>query len=475
MGVALRLEFDRPDRTYRTGERVGGFLRVITGGGAKCKELRLTHSWEALGLGNIDRGFPPTPIPLPRDPFPTDSVFVLPFEFLAPKDPLSYHGRAISVVHYLALESDVSGDRDVRVTEKYLVVPGPLLGPPPTRLSKRHLLLMETLDQGKRLPSRSQIGQQILLPFLKRKLAELRLGIGVKARLSSQIGVPGDSLDVKLHIAPKYPIRVNGASVELRAHEVWVSGTVAQTNRTTNRKLVYSKVTGVPIPRTLGPESLTMFTASTSIPDKGLYSFTLEENALAWEAVVRVDVPLWPDWEEVIPLLVWPSEGLEEQNPPVEKFEVEDEPEVVPEPEAVVESEDQPTPPPSPTADPDPTLTEAVRAIQNGDIFGGSRDRLIKDLLGKPVSFDLTVVRVERTFAMYSDAAYRNGRTITGTVSEDGVEVRVWFPEVQNEVIDALKPGTVHPVSGTVANFDRLSLRPTVRAVAPPTMGTEQA
>ncbi len=62
-----------------------------------------------------------------------------------------------------------------------------------------------------------------------------------------------------------------------------------------------------------------------------------------------------------------------------------------------------------------------------------------------------------------------------GTVSEDGVEVRVWFPEVQNEVIDALERGTVHPVSGRVADFDRLSLRPTVRAVAPPTMGTEQA
>jgi len=239
--------------------------------------------------------------------------------------------------------------------------------------------------------------------------------------------------------------------------------------------LLASLVTGIPMPRTLGPESLTTFTASISIPGKGLYSFFLEENALAWEAVVRVDVPLWPDWHEVFPLLVWPSEGLEDQSQPVEEFEVEDESEVVPEPETLGGPGDQPTPPTLAATDPAPALTEAVRAIQNEDIFGGSRDRLIKDLLGKQVSFDLTVVRVERTFAMYSDVAYRNGRTIMGTVSEDGVEVRVWFREVQNEVIDALERGTVHPVSGTVADFDRLSLRPTVRAVAPPILGTEEA
>jgi len=389
--------------------------------------------------------------------------------------PLSYHGQALEVVHYVEVESEVRGDRDIGVTEKFLVVPGPLLGPPPTHQSRRHLSFGETIVHGKGPPSRSQIGRQILSPFLKRKVAELKLGLGVRAHLSTQVGVPGDPLDVEIRITPKYPVRINGASIELRALEFWASGTVAQTNRTTKRNKVYSKVTGIPIPGTLGPESLTRFKASTSIPDKGLYSFVLEENALVWEAVVRVDVPLWPDWEKVFPLLVWPSEGLEEQPPPVGKTEDKGADKVVPEPEALLQPETVVEREVVVEPETTPTLAEAVRAIQNAEIFGGSRDRLIKDLLGKQVSFDLTVARVERTFAMYSDAAYRNGRTVTGTVSGTGVEVCVWFPEAQNEVINALDRGSAYPVGGTVAAFDRLSSRPTVRADASPEAVTEEA
>ena len=113
-------------------------------------------------------------------------------------------------------------------------------------------------------------------------------------------------------------------------------------------------------------------------------------------------------------------------------------------------------------------FSEAVAAIKTAEIFGGTRDRLIKALLGKSVSFNLTIERTDRTFAMFSDTAYRNGRTVIGTISEDGVKVRVWFPEVLNEVVDDLEPGASHSVTGIVAGLDRLSLRPTIRADAPP-------
>jgi hypothetical protein len=480
MGVSIQLEFDRPDRTYRAGEPVGGLLRINTKGGGRCREIRLTHSWETQGPGNVDRGSPPTDIPLPQAPGPAESILVLPFEFPAPTEPLSYHGRVLEVDHYVKVEADIPGARDVGLIEQFVVVPGPLLGPPPTGLTQRHISWGKILVYGNQPPTRSQIGLRLLSPFLKGHLAELRLG-SVRARLSSRVGVPGDPLDVEIRLSPNNPMRVNGASIELRAQEVWVSGTVAQANRTTNRNRVFSEVTRIPIPNTLGPGSLTTFRASTSIPDKGLYSFVLEENALVWEAVVRVDVPLWPDWEKVFPLLVWPAEGLEEQRPSVEEPEVVLEsgglmgPEVMEEPTTIVEPEDHPPPPSLRATEATLNLAEAVQAIKREEIFGGSRNRLIKDLLGEQVSFDLTVARIERTFAMYSDAAYRNGRTVTGTVSETGVEVRVWFPEVQNEVIDALERGSVHPVSGTVAAFDPLSLRPTIRADVSPEAVTEQA
>ncbi|MCJ7628484.1 MAG: hypothetical protein MUO50_08870, partial [Longimicrobiales bacterium] len=334
MGVSIELEFDRPDRSYRAGEAVGGRLHINTRGGWRVSQIRPTHSWETRGLGNRDHGVP-TPIPLPARPLPTDSIFTLPFEFTAPKGPLSYRGQALEVVHYLEVEAEVAGGRDILLIEEYIVVPGPLLGPPPTHLNRRHLSFGETLVHGKGPPSRSQIGRSILSPFLKRKVAELRLG-SVKAHLSSQVGVPGDTLDVEVRITPKKPTPINGASIELRAQEVCSSGTVSQPNRIAKRYPVYSKVTPIPIPtpRTLGPESLSRFRVSTLIPDKGLYSFVLEENALAWEAVVRVDVPLWPDWEMVFPLLVWPAEGQGEERQVVEELEVAEELEAKTSPES---------------------------------------------------------------------------------------------------------------------------------------------
>jgi hypothetical protein len=299
-----------------------------------------------------------------------------------------------------------------------------------------------------------------------RQAAELGLG-SVRARLSSQVVVPGDTLEVEIRISPKRTTKVNGASVELRAQEVSVSGTGK--DRATDRYQLFSKVTPIPISSSLGPGSLTTFRASTSIPDKGLYSFVVEGNALVWEAVVRVDVPFWPDWEKAFPLLVWPAEALLEEGAHDEEG-----PGVVDGPEPLDEPEDRFLQPAPPAAEATPNLTESVQAIREEGIFGGNRDRLIKSLIGLSVTFDLRVARVERTFAIFSDTAYRNGRTLTGSIPGTGEEVRVWCPEAQNGVIDSLELGSIHPVSGTVTSFDRLSLRPTIRADASQEMEPEQ-
>jgi hypothetical protein len=65
---------------------------------------------------------------------------------------------------------------------------------------------------------------------------------------------------------------------------------------------------------------------------------------------------------------------------------------------------------------------------------------------------------------MYSDADYRNGRTIQGTVAGSDLEVSVWFPESRNEEVEVLKKGDRIDVSGTVAEWDRLRNSPKVKA-----------
>jgi hypothetical protein len=109
-------------------------------------------------------------------------------------------------------------------------------------------------------------------------------------------------------------------------------------------------------------------------------------------------------------------------------------------------------------------LAEAVQAIRAADIITGSRDRLIESLMGKGFSFELTVMDVERTIAMFSDPDFRDGRTVTGTIDGTAVEVSVLWPSILNDEVDAFNRGSSYPVQGTVASWARLRLRPIIRA-----------
>jgi hypothetical protein len=109
-------------------------------------------------------------------------------------------------------------------------------------------------------------------------------------------------------------------------------------------------------------------------------------------------------------------------------------------------------------------LAEAVQAIRAEDIISGSRDRLIESLMGKGFSFELTVKGVERTISMFSDPDFRNGRTVTGTIAGTPVEVSVLWPSILNDEVDAFQRESNYPVRGTVAEWDRLRMRPIIRA-----------
>lgn len=115
-------------------------------------------------------------------------------------------------------------------------------------------------------------------------------------------------------------------------------------------------------------------------------------------------------------------------------------------------------------SDAGPALSEAVRAILAESLVSGSRESLIKSLVGTDHSFELTVKRVERTIGRYSDPDYRNGRTVSGTIGGTDIEVSVLFPIVLNEKTDSVEPGSTLLIAGVVSDWDSLRKRPTIRA-----------
>jgi hypothetical protein len=109
-------------------------------------------------------------------------------------------------------------------------------------------------------------------------------------------------------------------------------------------------------------------------------------------------------------------------------------------------------------------LPDAVRAIVDAKIFGGEKDLLIRDLMGKSFEFTLEVKRVDRSFGVFSDSQYRNGQMVTGTLLGSELEVAVFFPDERNDEVKGWAPGSMHAVRGEVSDWDRLRKRPQLLA-----------
>lgn len=541
MSITCMMEFDRSDRTYRGGEPVVGRLIIDTDAGERCRSVTLAQYSRAHGQGNPDRGPNLSSVILHRGPLQGHPPFTLPFDLPAPNSPFSYQGELFSVDHYLEANVDFAGAMDDLVTQRYTVVPGALVGPPHSRLMAVTRRSMGQPPKGWRLGlgiaaifvglatlpygiAFILLGLILLVPPAKRVLAEGRLG-SVTAYLGNRVVAPGDPLEVKLQIKPKSSSTINSASVEIRARErcVWKSGD----QRKVHRKVVYSHETPISGATNLDQTTIRTFTAPVPIPETAGHTFLSTDNQLTWEAVVRVDIPNWPDWEKTFPIVVWPAPGqvgppkvslpteaeeldadlgqwLEERQPEdlnagvghdseaaiygglslgaTEHEAISEDPQVrVAESQAASEVQiaaredpeqepsapradepEKPVPPaPAPTA---PGIQEAVEAIIAERVIGGTRDRLIAELLGSTFQFDLAVKRVERTFAMYSDPDLRNGRTVVGIIPGTDLEVSVWFPEGRNDEVDAFERGATYTILGTVAEWDRLRLGPRIRA-----------
>jgi hypothetical protein len=578
MRESLRIKFGRPDRTYRFGERVTGWVMIQTPRGQECKRLRLKTFWRTHGKGNRDEGEPRV-VTLHSGPLPDAGPHLFEFDFPAPPGPFTYHGRYLNVDHYVEVQVDLPWARDPKCSEEYLLLPGKPASPPSRLLeappdtmtgivSPLGLFLgIASSVFGLTMILAENLGGLIFLlvgfilsiPALRRWAAN-RMGRAASAYLTSVVVGPGENAEVEVKVAPPKRVSMNRASMEMEAREICVSG--SGSSRRTHRHTLYRKTAPLSGAVDLEGGEVRVFKGSIPLPDKAPLSFRGGANRLVWEVKVKLDIPGWPDWVKKIPLVVWPTRDLlgqveqseqllpaeepgaqwevvdpdpefvvPESEPPLPEWgphvvgpppwllksespfppppflvdlpgqepEQEEEPGWVPLPpevemkqplsepeplrsepevageevELATEEGDEPAPgePGGPAEEPEPEETpaggkpssplhEALRSILDANIFGRGKDCLIRDLVGRPFDFTLEVKRVDRSFGVYSDAEYRNGRTVTGTLEGSELEVVVFFPASRNEEVQEWQPGSLHWVNGDVRNWDRLRKRP---------------
>lgn len=470
MNHTHRIELDRRDPTYRSGEPVRGTLVIDSDLGTSCRSIHLVRYWRAHGRGEADRGSR-VAMEIHDGPLEGPPPHRVPFEFEAPGGPFTYHGALLNLDHYVEARINPTGLFGPAMPEGFAVVPGERVDPPDPRLPD---VTGKKASRGRggcravagavmvivgffSLPFGLIVlipGLFMVVPGLSRALAGARIG-KVTSEVEPTVVRPGGTVEVQAHLRPKKPRTINSASATLEAWETVLSGEGRSRQAHVHR--IHTGEVGLSGPRELTPGQDARLTAEIPIPRDAPLTFTSEHSEVSWEVTVSVDIPTWPDWHEVHKIVVWARE-LEEAEGKKEAAL----------PAAPKRTEPGPAePPPSPVekAPPaDASLGEAVSAILREKSFGGGRDPLIRELLGSRFTFELEVDGVEHTFGAGPDPRYRHGRTVAGTVAGTTVAVSVRFPAELNDEVDSYRRGRVETVSATAVDWEKLSETPVLEA-----------
>ena len=173
---------------------------------------------------------------------------------------------------------------------------------------------------------------------------------------------------------------------------------------------------------------------------------------------------------------------VEEVAEKVEEIAAEPEPE--PEPEVIQEPEPVPEPEPEPEAieeiapvpepEPEPEAIEEIAPVEEvaeasiplHDLivqlsearFASERSAIINEMEGASYSFAIEVERVERTVGIGLSEHLKSGRSLTGNIIGDDIEVLVRMPASRNEEMEAVQGASID-VNAVVSDWNSLRKR----------------
>lgn len=345
----LEVRFDRDDRTYRPGDPVRGEVVAVTDEDVSCKGLSIELLWQTHGAGNTDRTVLET-VAVEAQQWSPGLRYRFPFAFTAPDRPLTYHGHFLNVDHCVAARADLPWARDAKVSEEYLLAPGPashrdhLASPVDFTVTPAGasgpvakvigwlllpiLLVLVAALLLMILPLVLVIGGVVLL---RRFIAERRLGRvtvevsapevaptptsatkSVVTRMSARARppalraiTPGDGVRFRVLFQPRTRVDVDRVSVRLVGVEECRSG--SGTNSKTHTHILCEETTVLAEGVSYIPGVPMELAGELPVPDLPAYSFRAHSNSLKWKLEVIIEVPRWPDWKRDHPLALIPG------------------------------------------------------------------------------------------------------------------------------------------------------------------------
>ncbi|MFP6621591.1 MAG: hypothetical protein VB877_19760, partial [Pirellulaceae bacterium] len=147
---------------------------------------------------------------------------------------------------------------------------------------------------------------------MRKQLAERRLG-EVQIACDSHLIAPGDKLPITVSFTPRKSGQINGVQATLMCTERAVSG--SGTNKTTHTATLHDQDFTLSGPESFGAQANISFRGHVQVPNVDAYSFHTGDNSVSWTVKIKIDIPKWPDWFEVVNLALVPRPLLHDEPP----------------------------------------------------------------------------------------------------------------------------------------------------------------
>ncbi len=346
----LKIVLNNPDRTCAAGERVEGAVEVDVRSDCECRHLTLHHEWRTSGKGGADSGGEQD-LSLFSGTWTAGEHASYPFEFIAPRRPLTYHGKILSVDWYLRAHAELAHGTEVKSEEKFTLIPGkaheeeyhasaPKPGDRLTVMKVEKMgagfdlwggilffflglaacgwLVWKIFGKAMRPYYRGAWGDYVFLGFgavfsgyaayagarmlletLGTNLTSRKLG-RIEVELHPRLIRPGETLTCKIHFRPLSSAELSLAAVRLRGQEY------AYKKRTSYQHDVFDGRSVFASRRTLAAGEDVLLEGAIELPPDAPYTLKLGLNEVHWWAVVELKVGHWPNWSHDFDIHVRP-------------------------------------------------------------------------------------------------------------------------------------------------------------------------
>ena len=314
----LKIQLDEPKKIRTGGEQVTGSVIVRCEKDTNCKGLVVESRWSTHGQGNVDSGTVDETIAFQGN-WQAGQEYKYPFKLKAGDWPPTYYGTFVNVSHSIDARAKLAWASDPKASVEFPVVVA--TSPVDVQPSRKQV----TSGCGwigfiifLAIAAVFAVAFWWLVPILGfvaffawffKSFLPRQLTGSIETKLEPRRLKPGDLVRGQLSFTPKWSVNINQITLGFSGVEKCVSG--SGSNRKTHSHLLSQHIQQLASAQRLPAGQKQSFDFELKVPTPAAPSMKMVDNEILWSVVLRIDIPMWPDWTETFPLIVEPSSQAE--------------------------------------------------------------------------------------------------------------------------------------------------------------------